>query len=53
MSSLGGIKFKMHKMVNYVFYASIFAIGFLIGSGIKLINIFELFKNISNYIFIL
>lgn len=53
MSSLGSVKFKMHRAVNYIFYACIFFVGFLIGAGFKLFNIMDLIKNLAGYLNVL
>lgn len=50
MNSLGGIKFKMHRAVNYVFYAGLIGLGFIIGAGFKFIDVGELISNITRYI---
>ena len=49
MSSLGSVKYKMHRAVNYLFYAGIFGIGFLMGTGFKFINITDFIQNITKY----
>ena len=38
-------KYKMHKLVNIIFYFLIFLIGFLLGGG-KFEKVFDLFKYI-------
>lgn len=38
MKQLFKLKFKMHKLVNIIFYLIIFLIGFLIGLGVKKIS---------------
>ena len=41
------LKFKMHKLVNIIFYFIIFVIGFLFGIGGKYIEeIFDLFNSL-------
>lgn len=43
------LKYKMHRLVNLVFYLAIFIFGFLLGFATEKININEL---ISNFLFI-
>lgn len=38
-------KYKMHRLVNIVFYFIVFAIGFLLGGG-NFEKIFDMFKYI-------
>lgn len=42
------LKYKMHKLVNNIFYFLVFALGFIIGGG----N-FEKIKEIFNSIFVM
>lgn len=40
------LKYKMHKLVNILFYFLIFIFGFLIGlGGVKIEKIFDIFRN--------
>lgn len=39
-------KYKIHKLVNLLFYFIVFAIGFLLGGG-KIEKVIEMFKYIS------
>ena len=43
------LKYKMHKLVNLIFYLIIFGIGFLLGFGAEKINFNKL---ISQFLFI-
>lgn len=47
------IKYKMHKIVNLIFYLIIWLSGFLVGFGMKGVLNYENIKKIISSIFVL
>lgn len=45
------LKYRMHKLVNNIFYFLVFALGFVLGGG-NLEKIKEIFDNLFVYQFI-
>lgn len=46
MKSIFKLKFKLHRLVNVLFYLLFFALGFFLGGGGNLEKIINFFNNI-------
>ena len=46
------LKYKMHRLVNLIFYFVIWLSGFLVGFGMKGVN-YEYFKEVISSFFVL